>query len=336
MKSTISLPKVSVIIPVYNGSNFIREAIDSALAQSYLNFEVLVINDGSDDQEATESIAMSYDSKIRYFTKPNGGVSTALNLGIEQMTGDYFSWLSHDDVYKPDKLERQIEFLQNHHSYDTILYSGYELIDDKSKKINVIDYSKLYPDMKLSVSLFPVFRGLANGCTMLIHKSHFDRVGRFDEGLRTTQDYKLWFKMFRKANVKFFPGIHVKSRIHSKQTGRTANQHTEECDKLWIAMLNEVTDEEMCDMEGTPYHFYIRTADYLKKHSLYIKAEKHARELAEKEIEKNGGQVPIGEPKNTVPISMSRSGLIDLLRRLLLNIRYEGIWVTVRKVIRKL
>ena len=83
-------PLVSIVIPVYNGSDYLREAIDSALAQTYANIEVLVINDGSKDNGATESIALSYGDRIRYFNKENGGVASALNMGIEQMKGDYF------------------------------------------------------------------------------------------------------------------------------------------------------------------------------------------------------------------------------------------------------
>ena len=90
-------PLVSIVIPVYNGSNFMREAIDSALAQTYPNIEILVVNDGSTDN--TREIALSYGDKIRYFEKENGGVATALNLAIHEMKGEYFSWLSHDDWY---------------------------------------------------------------------------------------------------------------------------------------------------------------------------------------------------------------------------------------------
>jgi len=89
----------------------LREAIDSALAQTYSNVEVLVINDGSNDNGETETIALSYGDKIRYFCKENGGVATALNLGIACMKGDYFSWLSHDDLYYPEKIMMQVGVL---------------------------------------------------------------------------------------------------------------------------------------------------------------------------------------------------------------------------------
>ena len=97
-------PLVSIVIPVFNGENYLKDAIDSAINQTYSNCEIIVVNDGSSD--ATEKIAKSYGKKIRYYKKENGGVSTALNLGLEKMTGDYFSWLSHDDLYKRDNQER--------------------------------------------------------------------------------------------------------------------------------------------------------------------------------------------------------------------------------------
>ena len=106
-------PLVSIIIPVYNGSNYLSQAIDSALAQTYKNIEIIVVNDGSKDDGATEKIALSYGDKIRYYAKENGGVSSALNYGIEKMKGEYFSWLSHDDKYTPSKIEDQMSLRKN-------------------------------------------------------------------------------------------------------------------------------------------------------------------------------------------------------------------------------
>ena len=102
-------PLVSIVIPVYNGENYLEEAIESALAQTYNNIEIIVVNDGSVDN--TDAICKKYKNKIRYFKKENGGVASALNLAIEKMQGKYFSWLSHDDLYFPQKIENQINFL---------------------------------------------------------------------------------------------------------------------------------------------------------------------------------------------------------------------------------
>ena len=104
-------PKVTIIIPVYNGSNFLAEAIDAALAQTYQNCEILVVNDGSTDSGASEKIALSYGDKVRYYLKENGGVSSVLNYAFEKMNGEWFSWLSHDDLYYPEKIEKQIAFI---------------------------------------------------------------------------------------------------------------------------------------------------------------------------------------------------------------------------------
>ena len=107
-------PKVSIVIPVYNGSNYLKDAIDSALSQTYNNLEIIVVNDGSNDEGKTKAIAEPYGNKIIYLEKENGGASSALNLAIKKMTGDYFSWLSHDDMYYPNKISRQVEELQNY------------------------------------------------------------------------------------------------------------------------------------------------------------------------------------------------------------------------------
>jgi glycosyltransferase involved in cell wall biosynthesis len=274
-------PKVSIIIPVYNGSKYLREAIDSALGQSYPNIEVIVVNDGSHDQNATEKIALSYGRKIRYFSKENGGVSTALNLGIENMTGEYFSWLSHDDIYFKDKIEKQIKYLIENHLEDTILYGGYELINEASKTIRQVEPNRLYSNEQLNLSLFPIFRGLVNGCSLLIHKSHFQKAGLFDENLKLVQDYDLWFKIFRKSKIRFLPGLYVKTRIHNEQQ---SNQNKElnlnECNTLWTSLINAVSVKEMCEMDGSPYLFYKNTAEFLKRFTPYTKAQEYAESLA--------------------------------------------------------
>ena len=106
-------PKISIVIPAYNASNYLAEAIDSALSQTYKNVEIIVVNDGSPDDGATAKVAAKYGDKIRYFEKPNGGSASALNVGIANMTGEWFSWLSHDDLYEPKKLEKQIEYINS-------------------------------------------------------------------------------------------------------------------------------------------------------------------------------------------------------------------------------
>ena len=104
-------PLVSVVIPVYNGTNFLKEAIESVFAQTFTDYEILVVDDGSTD--GTWDLIQSYGPRVRGLHKENGGVASALNLGIREMRGTYFAWLSHDDLWLPEKLARQVELLKS-------------------------------------------------------------------------------------------------------------------------------------------------------------------------------------------------------------------------------
>ena len=214
-----SNPLVSIIIPVYNGSNYMREAIDSALAQTYKNIEVIVVNDGSTDN--TEEIALSYGDKIRYFRKDNGGVSSALNLGIKEMRGDYFSWLSHDDVYFPEKVEKEVEALSKYDVKSIVLCEGFQIdknsqLIQKSKMNKFLDTNDLNPWDKSLMALLKF--GYFNGCGLLIPKSVFIDAGFFDESLRYSQDFLMWVKILLcKYSLVYLPNSYVKNRVHNGQ-----------------------------------------------------------------------------------------------------------------------
>ena len=160
-------PLVSIIIPVYNGADYMQEAIDSALAQTYSNIEILVINDGSKDDGQTDKIARSYGERIRYIPKTNGGVATALNTGINEMKGKYFSWLSHDDAYYPEKITQQVEFLNTLPDKNVILYGGVEIIDSQSQHLR---FEAFYQVEKEKFPFVLLTDFIFNGCTMLIPK----------------------------------------------------------------------------------------------------------------------------------------------------------------------
>jgi glycosyltransferase involved in cell wall biosynthesis len=211
-------PLVSIVIPVYNGSNYMQCAIDSALGQDYDNIEVIVVNDGSTDN--TDEIAKSYGDKIRYFSKKNGGVSTALNLAIENAKGEYISWLSHDDYYLPNKVSRQIEKLGKLESREKILIcSGCKFLD----MINNIEINNIISDCKNVVfdkisSLKLMYIEQAHFCSFLVPIEAFYQVGFFDPELRATQDYFLWFKFIDAGYLFFYiPEILIVTRMHKEQ-----------------------------------------------------------------------------------------------------------------------
>jgi glycosyltransferase involved in cell wall biosynthesis len=222
-----------------------REAIDSALAQTYENIEVIVINDGSWDQGETDRIAKEYGEKIRYIHKENGGVSTALNTGIQNMRGEYFSWLSHDDVYMPDKVEKQVKALSEIQDKTAVVCCGSVHIDKNSKLMGPVAQVDVQ-DVKLlswDAALMDLLKnGSMNGCALLIKKTIFEDVGLFDETLRFNQDGFMWSKIFlnRYALLRI-PDICVKGRIHDKQLTQTAQElFRSDCEKMSIYMIPEM------------------------------------------------------------------------------------------------
>lgn len=243
-------PKVSVAIPVFNGAEYLGAAIESVLAQSYKNLEILVINDGSTDGGATERVAEAYGERIRYFAQENGGVSSALNAAAGAMSGDYFCWLSHDDLFCADKIAVQIEALRQIADSRAVVYGDFEVFTEN-------------PEMAVAVELSGVswehFRywlaiqsGL-HGCTVLLPKSVFVECGGFNESLRTTQDYEFWFRVARTYRFHHIRHILVKARSHSKQgtVVIAAIAHLEAC-ALAGRMVADLTVEEVTRYENKP------------------------------------------------------------------------------------
>lgn len=236
-------PKVSIVIPVFNGSDYLREAVDSALAQIYPNIEIVVVNDGSKDGGATERIALSYGDKIRYFSKENGGVASALNRGIVEMSGEYFSWLSHDDLYSPNKISTQMDALAEMGFPDAILYSDWAAFSDASGQAQVIRMPAITPEQ---FRYFLTTTNVLHGCTLLIPRRAFTVCGFFDETLRTTQDYDLWFRMAEKFRFMKTTGVLVKGRQHAAQSSVTMKQVAlAEINNLLIGFSRRLTPADL-------------------------------------------------------------------------------------------
>ncbi len=254
------LPMVSIVIPVYNGSNYLRQAIDSSLNQTYGNIEIIVVNDGSSDDGKTEDIALSYGDRIRYFRKENGGSSSALNYGISKMTGQWFSWLSHDDRYLPSKVEREMAWLQEHSvpnepMENQICFCACDLIgadgsilrkamnkkeQKKSQRIEAMSDNDMLIAEQSTAFAF-------NGCGCLIHKNCLLRAGCFDESLRLLNDVDLWYRLFANGcRVHYVPEALVQGRMHTKQISQSIgfSYHNEEQDAFWERTFQYVRERD--------------------------------------------------------------------------------------------
>lgn len=249
---------VSIIIPVYNGENFMRKAIDSALAQTYKNIEVIVINDGSKDD--TDKIAKEYGSRIRYINKQNGGVASAMNVGIANMRGKYFSWLSHDDTYYPEKIELLMRESRNIKE-DTILVSDWTLIDENDVQIG---HCRLDDVLEKNPRAFLAFdrKTWLNGCAMLIPVNLFQKYGNFNETLRTTQDYDLFFRFMEKGvKFKIYHRELIYSRAHANQGSLSDARALENSDKIHRYMISRLSVAEIDNYFLSNYSKFINVYD---------------------------------------------------------------------------
>ncbi len=249
-------PLVSIVIPVYNGSNYMAEAIDSALKQTYENIEIVVVNDGSKDEGKSDEIAKSYGDKIRYCPKENGGSSSALNKGIAEMKGEWFSWLSHDDLYYPEKVEKQVEYLNSliaggvseSELCSHILFTACDYINaegktiKKSKPHSEKALSKHIAEMKGNEYLIaePTKYNFY-GCGCLVNKKAFEAVGGFDEKLRLINDLDMWYRLYAGGfKLHYMSEALTIGRIHSGQISRSIgfSYHNSEQDMFWKRSLN--------------------------------------------------------------------------------------------------
>jgi len=246
-------PLVSIVIPAYNASNYLEEAVNSALAQTYKNIEIIVVNDGSKDDGATRRVAEKFGKKIIYVEKENGGSSSALNTGIKNMKGEWFSWLSHDDLYMPEKIEKQMEYINSlglcgEELYGNVFFSAAMLVDANGDTIRM-------PKASFVKSMFADVRSIKgneyliaeptkycyHGCTCLIHKSVFEKIGAFDEELRFLNDVDLWFRIYSAGyKLNYIPAVLVKGRVHEKQVSRSISfsYHNTEQDMYWKRSLD--------------------------------------------------------------------------------------------------
>lgn len=296
-------PKVSIVIPAYNASNYLAEAIDSALAQTYDNIEIIVVNDGSNDDGATAEVAKKYSERIRYFEKTNGGSSSALNVGIRNMTGEWFSWLSHDDLYSPQKVETQIAYLNNlrlpiDEVSRHVCFSASDLIDEAGKTIYKAELNKSQA-MSVQLEIIKDNAGLIaeptkysfNGCSCLIHRRVFETIGVFDEKLRLLNDVDMWFRIYATGyRIHYIPEALVKGRVHAKQVSRSIgfSYHNVEQDMFWARSFEWLKDNcpqrtdlffaygrnaflKTRDVDGDKAFAYIKSIMQKQKYSLDLK-----------------------------------------------------------------
>ena len=200
---------VSIIIPCYNSSRFIHNALASIFNQTYTHFEIIAVNDESTDN--TEELLQGYGDKIRYVNRKNGGPSAAKNTGLALAQGEFITFLDHDDTYTPNKLEIQVKALQeNPSALATVGKSHYHFSEGANPDLVI------FPDESHQV------HGYYLG-SMLFRKEVFEKYGLFDENLVYAEDVDIVNRL-RESGEKIIILNEVTLNYHMHSTNLTKNR----------------------------------------------------------------------------------------------------------------
>lgn len=201
-------PLVSIIIPCYNQANYLPETLESVLAQSYSNWECIIVNDGSPDD--TDEVAQKYceiDNRFIYIVKENGGLSSARNFGIKNSKGSYLQFLDSDDLLENKKLDSQVEILKKNSDFEIVYSEPKFFIQNGNKNFLVEKYKKAILPKK-SYEKFGVLSQIIKHnfnvvSSPLIARSLVEKVGMFDQKLNSNEDWDYWIRCGF-AGAKFY------------------------------------------------------------------------------------------------------------------------------------
>jgi glycosyltransferase involved in cell wall biosynthesis len=193
---------LSIVVPVYNAEAYLKESIDSLLSQTYPDFEIILINDGSKDRSG--DICESYkkkDSRIRVYHQQNQGVNRTLNFGIDQSQGEWIGRHDADDWSKPNRFERQIQYLRKNPDVK-LLGTGCEIIDREG----TVQQAWIVENHEQIVEILPFLNVIPHG-SVIFHKKSFEAIGKYPDriGSHYCEDYEAWICFASRYRVGILP-----------------------------------------------------------------------------------------------------------------------------------
>lgn len=212
-----SAPLFTVVVPTFNQAQFLGKALDSLLDQTFQNWEAVIVNDGStDDTPDVMNKYKSIDRRFRFYHKENGGVSSALNVGIQKARGQWICWLSSDDWFETDKLETHYNAIRENPEIKFFQSHWYVYFQDTDTKV-APNLWLATPPKEFQVSRF-FWANYVHGNSIAINRTVFDKVGLFDESLRQGQDFDMWLRITAEFPAHYIDKRTCVTRIHSGQT----------------------------------------------------------------------------------------------------------------------
>jgi glycosyltransferase involved in cell wall biosynthesis len=218
-------PRVSVVIPAYNAAPFLRETLDSVMSQTCRDFEVVVVDDGSIDD--TAGIAESYGARVRVIRTPNRGVARARNTGIEEAKGEFVAFLDSDDLWRPDKLARQLAVVgaESRFVYSDTVSFGIEAMAD----LRMSDGKKIPSGDILGALVEDNFIATS---TVLLDRRIALQAGGFNADLAVGEDWYLWLQVARLTRGTFVPEPLVQYRVRRGSLGSNVELRMRCCQQV--------------------------------------------------------------------------------------------------------
>jgi len=219
-------PKVSVVMPVFNGERYLKESIESILNQTFKDFEFIIVDDGSTNR--TAEILKDYtkrDPRIKIITnEKNIGLTKSLNKAIKIVQGEYIARQDADDVSLPQRLEKQVEFLENNLEIKVLGTFNYG-INQRGEILRKNTLSVSFQEVKKNL----IKRNPFIHSSVMIERETLNKVGLYNEKFRVAQDHELWFRILKIAKGENLPLFLVKKRYHSEMISIDKNKEQLKC-----------------------------------------------------------------------------------------------------------
>ena len=228
------MPTVSVIIHTYNNEKFIAETVESVLNQTYKDYEIIVVDDGSVD--GTHDALLPYMQKIRYHYKENGGIASAKNTGIRLSQTEFIAFLDHDDLWVPDKLKLQMECF-NGNPQVGLVYAKYTSFRD-GKEL------RTKPEKGYSGWIFKelLSKSFIQTSTVMVKKECLDAVGPYDESFSLGDEYDMFLRISKKFQCGFIDKGLTKYRVHDANASKNDFLFDKENLGVYKKIYNNFTD----------------------------------------------------------------------------------------------
>jgi hypothetical protein len=265
-----AIPTISVVMPVHNGDRFLQEAVESVLAQSYRDFELIVVDDGSTDGTAgILAAAQARDPRVRVWRMPqNSGITEALNQGCRLARGPFIARMDADDVSLPSRFVTQLEYLRSHPAVG-VVGAWVQIIDDQGRAGAV----KRYPCDPALVGWSLVFFNSLAHPTVMMRREALDMEAVYSARYPRAEDYALFTRLSRSTQLANVPAVLLRYRMWSGNVSKSSEQDRQAavvvCDHA-AALGVQATAPQAAGLQGLARDRYPRTADDARALGLLI------------------------------------------------------------------